>query len=536
MVVCQYFLRGQCRYGKECRNEHPVDQQRQGGFGNQSWTASSSNTTNANASKPVVPFTLDTVTKDLTPQQDKPLWPLSSYGAAKYEPIIVGSLDESFEELRFKAFSAVKDGTINDYMKYETERTAAADQTYANALANVQQLYDQAVKQSPNNQAPIPSVFGSTSSSTPFNAPASSFGNGGGSVFGSGSTSAFGKPAFGQPAFGQTAFGSSAPSISVFGQSSQPTSVFGQPTQSTSAFGQSTPSSSPFGQLPQSSAQTASAFGQPSQAPSAFGQPSQTPSAFGQPSQHTSAFGQPVASVSGFGQPPQSTFGQSSLIKPASGAFGSTPTAGAFASAASSNPSALGGGAFSAFASQPSGLASAAAAVNNNAQPMSAPSTNGGSVFGQPAFGQSAFGSQAISPVAPVSAVMETAPSSAFDSGAPSAFGTSAPVSAFGAPASGSAFGSGPVSAFTASNSPVSAFGNPAQSNSIPASSKPSNSTPDFALAKTRFRARPDADRYLALLPTNYADIIPADAKAAFQSEKFEWGKIPEWVPPKEVR
>jgi nucleoporin NUP42 len=43
-------------------------------------------------------------------------------------------------------------------------------------------------------------------------------------------------------------------------------------------------------------------------------------------------------------------------------------------------------------------------------------------------------------------------------------------------------------------------------------------------------------DRYAALLPANYVDILPPDVKAAFAAEKFEWGKIPEWIPPKEVR
>ncbi|KAI0650889.1 hypothetical protein C8Q79DRAFT_411655 [Trametes meyenii] len=33
MVVCQYFLRGTCKFGNNCRYEHPRDGQRQGGFG-----------------------------------------------------------------------------------------------------------------------------------------------------------------------------------------------------------------------------------------------------------------------------------------------------------------------------------------------------------------------------------------------------------------------------------------------------------------------------------------------------------------------
>ncbi|KAF8967465.1 hypothetical protein BDZ97DRAFT_1803446, partial [Flammula alnicola] len=32
MAICQYFLRGQCRFGDTCRNEHPANAQ-QSGFG-----------------------------------------------------------------------------------------------------------------------------------------------------------------------------------------------------------------------------------------------------------------------------------------------------------------------------------------------------------------------------------------------------------------------------------------------------------------------------------------------------------------------
>lgn len=35
-VVCPYFLKGTCRYGNNCRNEHPREGQRQGGFGSAS--------------------------------------------------------------------------------------------------------------------------------------------------------------------------------------------------------------------------------------------------------------------------------------------------------------------------------------------------------------------------------------------------------------------------------------------------------------------------------------------------------------------
>lgn len=57
------------------------------------------------------------MTKDITPGQEKPLWPLGSYGPAKLQPTLIGGLDESFEELRVKAVEALKAGTINEYVR-----------------------------------------------------------------------------------------------------------------------------------------------------------------------------------------------------------------------------------------------------------------------------------------------------------------------------------------------------------------------------------------------------------------------------------
>lgn len=47
---------------------------------------------------------------------DKPSWPLSSYAPAKYEPMLVAGLDQSFEELRVNAAKALKEGKINEYV------------------------------------------------------------------------------------------------------------------------------------------------------------------------------------------------------------------------------------------------------------------------------------------------------------------------------------------------------------------------------------------------------------------------------------
>ena len=412
---------------------------------------------------------------------------------------MVGGLDESPEELRVKAVTALKAGTTNDYvgvfsinctttdtalqMKYEAEKITAADQIYANARNNISQFHDQAVKLSQGISSNVfGSTFGSSSNISPAMANPNPSAFGGTGAFGS----AFEQPAFGQSGFGTrgtvfnqgtSAFGAAQPA-SMISQTSQPQSVFAQP-QTASAFGQT------------------SAFGQQSQPTSAFGQPSQTTAGISQTSNPTSAFGSSLQPSSAFGQSPQTTslFGQSSLVKPTSSSFGlTTPNTTVFGSTS--------GGGFSVFASQPSGFSAAAAAASTGIP--SAPAS--GSVFGQPVFAAPTQTAQAQSSFA------------------------LAPQSTFGVsltPASTPAVSS-PMSAFLAPT--------PFAASLTSLGTQKSSGAPDFTLAKSRVRAKLEGDRFISLLPPNYSDILPADVKTAFTNDKFEWGKIPEWIPPKEVR
>ncbi|KAH7887311.1 hypothetical protein F5I97DRAFT_816387 [Phlebopus sp. FC_14] len=498
MKVCEYYLRGFCRYGDRCRNEHPLLPDSQGGlYRNQSWQAST------NTNKVAFPYTTETLENDVTPMKEKPLWPLSSYGASKFEPVLVGGLDESPEELRLKAATAIKEGRVHEYMKHELDKTTAADQIYENARNNIPQFYEQAVKVSQPSLSSATNIFGSSSSvsgsgsssapggTSTFGTPASSS-TPASSAFGTTNTSAFGKPGFGQAVFGQSGFGATPGASSAFGQGSQGSSAFGQLAQTPSAFGGSMQPTSVFGQP--------SALGAAVQPPSAFGPPAAQPtSAFGQPPQPTSAFGQPSQ--------PTSTFGQSSLIKPGSGAFGA-PSTGAFG----------GGGGFSVFATQPSSLTSAAA---SNAA-SSAPPT--GSAFGQPAFGATASAQSAFA---------TTTPQTVF--GAPSPFGAgagAAPASAFGATPSGPV--TSPPNSAVSAGSPFAT--SPTTTVTVGTTGTTATGAPDFAFAKSRTRAKLGADIYVTFLPPNYMDLLPAEVKTAFLGDRFEWGKIPEWIPPNEVR
>lgn len=61
---------------------------------------------------------METMTKDFTPGQEKPNWPLTSYGPAKHQPVLISGFEESFEELRARAVTALKAGNIDEYVSH----------------------------------------------------------------------------------------------------------------------------------------------------------------------------------------------------------------------------------------------------------------------------------------------------------------------------------------------------------------------------------------------------------------------------------
>lgn len=329
-------------------------------------------------------------------------------------------------------------------------------------------------------------------------------------------------------------------------------------------------------QLPSAFGSRQSAFGQPAFGQTAFGA---TPSAFGQPastSTMTGAFGQPV-------QPPSSTFGtsafgqtsqpQSNLIKPASGAFSNFATGpSAFGGATGSGST---GGGFAAFAKQstPFGLAG------------STPQPTSGSAFGQSAFGapsafaaplqtqqqqqppqaQSAFGTfgqQTASPFAPTQSAF-AAPSmqsQPFGNTVISAFKTVQPpqqttaFSAFG-PLSTTASAASPFAAQPQQSSGFSASASAAPSSVFGAPHPPATTgqgsatgTPDFMRvielgmqqlsgpARNTALYKAGSSPYDGLLGPDYAQSVPKEAVEAFKSKTFELGKVPECLPPLEMR
>ncbi|KAK0443935.1 uncharacterized protein EV420DRAFT_1575548 [Desarmillaria tabescens] len=61
-------------------------------------------------------------------------------------------------------------------------------------------------------------------------------------------------------------------------------------------------------------------------------------------------------------------------------------------------------------------------------------------------------------------------------------------------------------------------------------SAPPDFSTKSFSLYK------PGRSPYDQLLPQNYLEMVSEEAKEAFKADKFQWDKVPDWIPPAELR
>lgn len=489
MVVCTYFLRGACKFGDHCRNDHP---QKGGGFGNATWT-NSRNNTGKNAI-----FTSDTMKNDLTPLHDKPSWPLSSYGTSKFEPTLLNGLDESPEELRVRAFLAQRSGNVAEYVAYEASKISAAEQVYNNALRNIDEAFAKASEISGATKSNLNSAFGSTTTG---------FGNT--SAFGGRSTvSAFGT-AFNTPATsGTCAFSQPTP---AFGQTQQPSSIFGQPftQQATPGFGQTQPSSI-FGQSSQPSSlikPSSGAFGNVTG--TGTNSPFGTTGGFSSFSGSPSAFGINTTNAA----PPTSAFGQTGF-----GAASPTPTqqASGFSSFAPSTSAFGAPSAFGALPEKPSGFAalppkpqtSGFASLPPKPQTSMFATT---SPFGAPQ------GPSTSNPFA--SSNQPNFPTSSSNLSTTSSFTLAEPES------SQSSFSNPPLSAFPMASPSPSISGGVAGTVSGP---------PDFVNAASQYR--PGLTPYDLNLPDDYQQSLPQDALEAFKSQKFEWGKVPDWVPPLELR
>lgn len=284
-----------------------------------------------------------------------------------------------------------------------------------------------------------------------------------------------------------------------------------------------------------------------------------------------------MSTTSAFGQStPSGTLGASgsSIIKPASGAFGAFTGAVASPFGAGSTPStnATGnGGGFSSFAGQSRSLWSMDG-TDSFGTPMAQTTGTTSSAFGS----SSIFGQPQQQPA-------ENVFSSLANKG-----NTGSVFGSFGTPATQplggngqTMFGGTNMESSQQKQQQVSVFGQPSQMTTTPSSSQlPSISmalsnsggstfpaaspmsafppsaqfqgserltsqgtTIDFASAIAGTTYRPDSTPYDSELPQNYAALLPARVMEAFKKEKFGWwwkddeaAAVPEWVPPVDVR
>ncbi|KDQ15489.1 hypothetical protein BOTBODRAFT_65540 [Botryobasidium botryosum FD-172 SS1] len=420
---------------------------------------------------------------------ERPSWPLSSYGPAKYEPTIMAGIDLTPEELRVKAWEATVSGNVEAYKAFEASQCAQAEQAMQNILQNIPaalQQFNVNVGTMGNPSIPTAprSVFGAQPA-TP-------------SVFGA-------TPS--RPVFGQTGFGASTTPTA----SPSPFGVGGiQPGGGFAKFATGGNQPSAFGSGATGQAQ--SAFTNLNQQPATPG----ATSVFGA----SSSFGaRPVFGQTGFGNIPPAPGA------PAAPAAGTFPQMG-FGASTNPNPNPLAPSGGSVFGPSPFGAGN----QNQGGVQPAVSSPFGPQASAQPAFGQtsqmvSPFGQQQ-QPAAPVSAFAQNAQPQATSAFAQAA--TTQPTSAFAQAATAQ-----PTSAFAqaAAAQPTSAFARSA----APAAASPFGKQPTSVFGGGGF-SQPPKDPFASLLPPNYLEILPQSLRAAFESDEFEWGNIPEWIPPTELR
>ncbi|KAJ9145366.1 Nucleoporin AMO1 [Pleurostoma richardsiae] len=311
--VCKFWQQGTCRFGDNCRYEHPGANRSQnanpfsvlggGGGGGGGGVANRGAASRAGAAEIPYHLSRESILKDLT--EERPKWVLSSYGPGRDAPEqLFGGYprEQSFEEIRMHFLSGAASGNPQAAVNEIDALNSNAEQQIQTALSNVDgamQFVLAAENKHPNridicknNTRPggTNGEFAVGRRTNAFASPQPSMGQPSNPFQSTPSQPATGG-GFGQPSsLGQrpNPFSGGSGGTAAFGQPSQPggSTAFGQPSQpgAGTAFGQSSQLGGGGG------------FGQPSalgQRPNPFGTP-----AFGQPSQPAA----PAAQGSGFGQ------------------------------------------------------------------------------------------------------------------------------------------------------------------------------------------------------------------------------------------
>ncbi|KAJ1522213.1 hypothetical protein ONE63_002521 [Megalurothrips usitatus] len=371
MVVCRYYQQGTCRFGQNCRFEHPSPQY--GSTYVSPLLRSSQPPPNVTAPRNVpanhtVRTTMkdardvhNLIVKDINESEKGGVWPLSCYNfwPAATHSNVPGLEDLSPEEMRHLQMQAQATGTID-----------ACNQ-------QIQQMYQQARARFNSLKIPNPETLSTIESLTRGPAaPSSQFSFARGSnvaqdswpstnqssVFGGSSTAQGQNSIFGGSSSSTTGFGSSQ--TPAFGAASNQQGIFGGSSQFTSP---TSPQKSIFGGAVASQPQQSSSYGNSSQQTSIFGAAAQ---------QAASPFGGPSVQTT-------SPFGGVAQTQPVSSVFGGAPTVGHSGGSIFGGSSAPPAAAASSFSfALPNTFAGNSANPVQGGNPFGAPPSNAPNVFG----------------------------------------------------------------------------------------------------------------------------------------------------------
>ncbi|XP_022298978.2 uncharacterized protein LOC111107607 [Crassostrea virginica] len=372
MVICKFFMQGNCRYGDNCKFEHPQGgnsgyayaAQRQlfggggggsrfggggGGGGNNPFKWSSNDyqrTQQKPASQQVSSGDLiNTMIAEVKDWERNKMWPFSCIGFEKDSPCVPDFEDTSPEELRHLAYEAQKSNTFQGYVDYVQNLMADFSkkrQMLANANLRTKQKLQSIIddyRLRKNRSGSSASYNAGSLFSSPTPSENSIQSSGFGSFGGSSTQSAFGSSG-GFGSSGSTGgFGATSGSTGGFGATSGLTGGFGATSGSTGGFGATSGLTGGFG----ATSGSTGGFGATPGSTGGFGATSGLTGGFGATPGSTGVFGATSGSTGGFGATSGSTggFGSSGSFG-ATGGFGtgtsSGATFGAQPTSASNNP------------------------------------------------------------------------------------------------------------------------------------------------------------------------------------------------------